>query len=207
MGSIHTSINGLIISNSTIYANQHLDYNQIMAIGGTLYGITSLIGNACGGILNDKLGPNRSIFLAGVIQCLAVLSLLYSVSNYVFIFIYFLLSGLSIFLFTSTPSYVSGKLYGTEHSNSHVAILGIFLGIGFALSNSIFGFITGPTTANNIHYLFNRPTQGNIVSLEIYSILCLAIGTIIVSLCCTMILNKGIKGLLEYNPTKYSRIV
>ena len=52
-----------------------------------------------------------------------------------------------------------------------IAILGIFLAIGFAISNSISGSLTGELSANNVHYLFGEETHGNIEALLLFCIL------------------------------------
>lgn len=207
MGTVPASLNGLIISHSIIVAHPNLNYNTIMAIGGTLFGVSCLIGNFCGGILNDKLGPNKSIALAGSLQCLSIFCLMYGVKEPIVVYIYFFISGLSVYVYTSTPAFISGRLYGAKNSNFHMAILGIFVAFGFALVNSISGVIVGPTNTTNIHQMFGQNTEGNIFALLMFALICMGLGTIIVVWCSTIIMNKGIKGLKDYSPTKFSQII
>lgn len=216
MGTVHAAFNGSFVINSTIpgmvaagEAVTKDTYASIMAVGGTLFGVSCLIGNFGGGMLNDRLGPNKSIFLAGTLQCVAIFCLMYSAKISALIYVYFILAGLSVFVYTSTPSFISGRLYGAGQSNNHMAILGIFIALGFAIVNSITGSITGPTGKETITTsdMFGVQTTGNFFALGIFGIVCMAIGTIIVSICCTIIMNKGIKGLLDYSPTKYTKVI
>ncbi len=206
MGAIHNSTKGNFVQNA-LANNYDIDYSQVMAIGGTLFGVACLVGNFSGGILNDKIGPTKSIFFAGLIQGLAVFCLMLSIKSPYLYYLYSIMSGISIYIFTSTPSYICGKLYGSGQSNNHMAILGMFTAVGFAVVNSIWGSLTGELKVSNSHTLFGLTTYGNLFVLEIFSLLCLVIGSIIVSICCSLILKKGIKGLLDYSPTKYSYII
>ncbi len=206
MGTIHASMNGNMIANSTCL-HTTTSYNSIMSLGGTLFGVSCLIGNFMGGVLNDKIGPHRSIAIAGLGQVAAILCLMLSVKSYALVYVYFILAGLSVYVYTSTPSFISGKLYGAGQSNAHMGILGIFIAVGFAIVNSITGALTGDANAENIQHMFGEETYGNIQNLGIFAIVCMGVGTIIVVICVTMTMNKGIKGLIEYSPTKYSRIV
>ena len=209
MAIVHGSMNGTIIQFSTSHANPGWGggYTSVMATGGTIFGVSCLVGNFMGGVLNDKIGPHRSIAIAGIGQCAAILCLMFSVKTPALVFVYFVLAGLSVYLFTSTPSYISGRLYGAGQSNAHMSILGMFTAIGFAIVNSISGTITGNLDKTNKHTMFGHQIYGNIQALEIFALAAMVVGTITVSLCAAMILNKGIKGLIEYSPTKYSRIV
>lgn len=206
MGAVHASQSGLIFRNYTLTANDMTSkYTYFNQITGIVFGIACLIGNAFGGILSEKIKPNRAIFLAGSLQVSSCIVMLYSIYEPNLIYLYMILSGLGVYIYTSMPSFLCGKLFGKGYSNSHTAFLGIFTGIGFALSNSLYGSITG--NINTPHEFFGKTTNGNISSLLIYCLVLLVLGTLIVTLCSTIILNKGIKGLLEYSPTKYSQVI
>ncbi len=216
MGIIHSINMGILIGNSTAVAwgkGNPAFYSNIMAIGGTIIGVSSLIGNILGGYLNDKLGPAKSIGIATIAQVLAIFCLMYSVKELATIYVYFFLSGISIYLFTSTPTFVSGKLFGVKESNSQSAIFGLFLAVGFALANSISGVMMGkvgvdPSTglALNPHYMFGVQTNGNIFLLEMFALCATAIGGILIVISVMIIAKKGIKGLNEYNASKFTII-
>lgn len=209
MGTVHASVNGQFVQNATVLSSHavNANYSDIMATGLTLFGVTCFVGNFFGGILNDKIGPNKSIALAGLGQVAAILCLMFSVKNTALVYVYFILAGLSVYVYTSTPSYISGRLYGVKQSNNHMAILGIFIAVGFAIVNSITGALTGDVNASNPHTMFGERTNGNLFALGIFAVVCMAVGTLIVVICSTIIMNKGIKGLLDYTPSKYSRII
>ncbi len=207
MGTVHASMNGQIIQNATVVANSNLDYRSIMSTGGILFGVGCLIGNLSGGILNDKLGPTKSISLAGSVQCGAILCLLFSIIKPELVYIYFILAGLSVYVYTSTPAFTAGRLYGAKTSNTHVAIYGLFIAGAFAIVNSISGAITGDYTVANSHEFMGKTIHGNCVALLYFALACMAVGTIIVVTCSYIISKKGIKGICEYSPTKYSKII
>lgn len=213
MGTIHSSMNGLIIANTTVIANDNLNYNDVMGIGGTIFGVSCIAGNVISGYLNDKLKPSRSIFFAGIIQCLAIFCLMYSVKNSATVYIYFILAGISVYIYTTMPAYISGRLYGPTYSNNHMAILSIFLAVGFAIINSISGVLTGPTgfseslAIRNPHSLFGITTAGNFFALEMFALVSMLFGTIVVAISCSLIRQKTIKGIKQYYPTKISYII
>ncbi len=214
IGTIHVSMSSQFIKNAAIMGlNPSSDdeinklFGNISSLGLTVFGISCVIGNSLGGVLNQKMGPNKSIALAGTIQILSIVCLAFSVKSIGLIYLYFVLSGLSVYVYTSTPAFISGRLYGAKQSNSHVAILGIFVALGFAIANSVVGSVTGPVNKENQTNLLGVIVNGNMLGLILFSSICMGIGTIIVVTCATIIMRKGIKGLLEYSPTKYTRIV
>ena len=206
MGTVHSSTNGQFVQNGIAF-NGNGQYSAIMALGGTLFGIFCLIGNFSGGVLNDKIGPTKSILLAGSVQCCAIMCLMLSMRITELIYLYFALAGLSVYVYTSTPSFISGRLFGAKQSTNHMAILGMFIALGFAIVNSITGSLTGPVNDTNIHEMFGVKTRGNYFALGMFAFSCMATGTLIVTICSALITRKGIKGLLEYSPTKYSRVI
>ncbi len=98
-----------------------------------------------------------------------------------------------------------GTLYGKEYSNSHIAILGLFVGFGFALTNTLGGVVLGD---NNVEHLFMGYTvKGNVPGLLYYCLALLVVGVILAYVSSTMILKRGIQGMMDYSPTKYSKII
>ncbi len=207
MGTVHASMNGQIIQNATIIANPTWNYKDVMSTGGILFGVGCLIGNLSGGVLNDKLGPTKSISFAGTVQCCAILCLLFSISRPELVYVYFILAGLSVYVYTSTPAFMVGRLYGAKTSNTHMAIYGLFIAGAFAVVNSISGAITGDYTAANQHAFMGHQIQGNCTALLYFALACMAIGTITVVTCCYIITKKGVKGICAYSPSKYSSLV
>lgn len=205
MGTVHASTNGQIIEATTAYAN-NLVYTDVMALGGTLFGVTCLIGNVGGGILNDKLGPTKSISLAGTVQVGAILCLLFSVKIPALVYVYFILAGLSVYIYTSTPAFICGRLFGAGQSNNQMAILSIFIAVGFAIVNSIAGVLMGNTHTTKSEML-GVEVHGHTMDLMIFAIVCMGVGTMIVAFASMLITKKGIAGMLDYSPTKFSRII
>ncbi len=206
MGTVHANMNGQFIQHAVVVGTK-LNYNDMMATGGVIFGLGCFIGNICGGILNDKLGPTKSIALAGSTQVAGILCLLFSITEPNLVYAYFALVGISVYVYTSTPAFICGRLYGASQSNNHMAIYGIFIAVAFAIVNSITGVITGESTAANTVKFLGKDMHGNWSAVMIFAAVCMAVGTAIVVTCCYIITKKGIKGIKEYSPTKYSRII
>lgn len=213
IGSVHSSLNGLFIVNTTCVANTDVNYNDIVGTGGSIFGITAIAGSLFASFVNDRTKPYKMLILGGVVQSIAIFCLLYSVKLPTLTYVYFGFAGFSSFLFTIMPAYISGRLYGAKYSNAHMAILSIFLAVGFAIINSVSGFITGNagyTSSGQIinpHNMFGTIVSGNFLSLGIILLVCMLFGTLVVSICCILIRQKGIQGLLDYTPSKYSKIM
>lgn len=213
MGTIHSSLSTQFIRNALVpslnpgVGEAQTLFSSISSLGLTIFGVACLIGNLLGGYLNQKMGPHRSIALAGSMQVLGILSLMLSVKFSALIYVYYILVGLSVYVYTSTPAYVAGRLYGQKQSNSHTAILWIFISLGFAVSNSVIGSITGTINDTNQTNLLGVTVNGNMLGFILFASICMAVGTLIVVICTSIILRKGIKGLLEYSPTKYTKII
>lgn len=204
LGSVHASLNGQFIANGTAYAN-NIDPNSLIANGMTVFGIFCLIGNLSGGIINQKLGPTNSLIYAGLMQILAVVILMYSIQVPNLIYLYYALSGLSIYVYTSTPPYICGRLFGVGQSNNHMSILGIFIAVGYAISNSIIGSIMG---SGNITTIFiGKIVRSNLLAFSIFILTTLCIGLLIISISTYIIQKKGVIGILEYSPTKFTYVI
>ncbi len=187
-------------------ANRTADYKTFTAYTGIVYGVSCLFGNFGGSMLSQKLKPNNGILIGGLLQILAMIIMLYSVVNPELVYLYYVLQGLAAFMYTSIKSILCGNLYGKQHSNSHIAILGLFVGIGFALTNSLYGVVLG-NTKTDITYFMGYETKGNAPALLFYCIGLLSTGMILAYFASIAISKRGIKGMIEYSPTKYSEII
>lgn len=203
-GTIHSSLSTQFITNGVAYAN-NFNPSQLIANGLTVFGVFSLIGNLTGGIINQKFGPTKSIAYAGLLQIISVFLLIYSVNDPNIVYLYYALNGLSIYLYTSTPAFIAGKLFGPSQSNNHMAILGIFLAFGYGIVNLVIGPIIGP--GNITTELFNKTVRTNLLAFSLFVIISLTIAILMICVCCAIIQKKGIKGLIQYSPTKFTWIL
>ncbi len=173
---------------------------------GIVYGVACLIGNIGGGIISQKLKPNNGLLIACCLQLMAIFSILYAIYIPNLVFLYYVLQGLCCYIYTSLPSMMCGTLYGKQYSNSHIAILGMFTGVGFAVTNSTYGFIVGDY-AQDVNQWFGYEIHGNVPRLLIFCIVFLIMGSILAYVSSTVMIKKGVAGLKEYSPTKYSQII
>ncbi len=207
IASIQSSQSSAILNFYVLAPNGQSDqYNVFVQHTGIVYGVACLIGNIAGGILSQKLKPNNGLLIACCLQLMAIFTILYAIYIPNLVFLYYILQGLCCYIYTSLPSMMCGTLYGKQYSNSHIAILGMFTGIGFAITNSTYGFIVGDY-AQDVNQWFGYEIHGNVPRLLIFCIVFLIVGSILAYTSSTIMLKKGVSGLKEYSPTKYSQII
>lgn len=206
LGSTHNSISSIFISNATYFGMEDKsNISSLIANGFTVFGVSCLIGNTLGGIMSDKIGPTKSMFLATLMQVLSIFCLLYSVKDYNLVYLYFILSGLSIYVYRIMPAFMSGRLFGTKYSNEYVVIIGFFLSFGFSLTNSISGLLTGNVKEGVItSELFGIGVGGSFLNWGLYSIFTCLIGGLLCTISSFFISRKTIKRILEQNHSIFS---
>ncbi len=208
MGAIHSQFNSIFISQTLeeVFPNFGGGQSAVISLCGTLLGVSCLFGNTFGGFLNDKLGPCKSVLFAGLLQFAAITCLMMSINEPELIYYYYCLIGLSVYLFTSTNAFLCGRLFGAEQATSHLAIIGIFTAFGFALASPIASLIIG-NTETQTSILLTKKVHGNWMLFFIYLYIAMGIGIILISYSCYIISSRGIKGLKQYSPTKYSQVI
>ena len=211
MATSHANLYGQVLGNRAKAANKienvSINATDILGKEGIVFGACCLIGNFFGGMLNDKIGPVKSISLGGLGQCAALVCLLFSIDIPNLIFGYAVFAGLSVYTYTSTPAFLCGKLYGAKESTNHMAIYGLFLALGFAIVNAVNGPIIGNQDASNVHEFMGKHIYGNYPAVIYFLLACMVVGIIITVSCCYIIGKKGIKGISEYSASKYSNII
>lgn len=132
-------------------SSQYANYFSIIKIDASIIGIVGstfaffgLLGNVSGGFLFSKLGVFKTMFIAGILQVSAVLSMLISIFNPQLAvpcaFLWAVLYGLSVFSYMSGPAIMIQNLFGMKDSSQILGVFSIFFAVGFAIGNIIFGF-------------------------------------------------------------------
>ena len=126
------------------YANyfEHLNFGPtLVGFVGSTFAFACLFGNTGGGWLYSKLGLFRSVLIAFGLQSLSCLSLI--TLNFIHLsflpFVWGLLYGLSVFIYMSGPAILIQNLFGMKESSETLGLFNIFLAVGFALGNILYG--------------------------------------------------------------------
>ncbi|SCI43654.1 Inner membrane protein yhjX [uncultured Clostridium sp.] len=119
----------------------HLNHDVNTGIIGSVFAICSLAGTIVGGNLFDKLGPFKTVAIAGVIVLISNLSLIFAIDVTPLAYVFAVAKGLSIFAYTMGPALLVGKLFGNKEYAGVLGMVQLVFGIGFAAGSSIFGLV------------------------------------------------------------------
>ncbi|HJG96271.1 MAG TPA: conjugated bile salt MFS transporter [Romboutsia timonensis] len=124
---------------------QTLEQEGLFLIGSALvasaFGLCSVFGNLCGGVLFDKLGITKSLLLAGVLVITCGLSLIFVGQINALGFVFAICLGISMFSYIIGPSYMTGALFGNKEFGTILGIVQIFFAAGFGFGSTLFGII------------------------------------------------------------------
>ena len=113
-----------------------------VALAGSLYGITCLIGNIGGGKLLDKLGTFKAMMISGIGVTLGLLIMIFMPIGSVLGFLIPIFAGLVIFTLTSAPAFTPVDVFGNKDSTKKFALVGIFYAIGSSVSPLLFTILS-----------------------------------------------------------------
>lgn len=127
---------------------------------GSVFAIGCLIGNVMGGYLFSKLGIFKSVCIGFALQLVSagtmvILSISPIEANtYVTFlpFVWALLYGLSVFMYTSGPSVIIQTLFGMKDFGETVGVFNIFFAVGFALGAFVFSLLLGKADNGILHW-------------------------------------------------------
>lgn len=132
---------------------QTLEQNQLFTLGSALvasaFGLFSIFGNLCGGVLFDKLGITKSLILAGLLVIACGLSLIFVGQINALGFVFAVCLGISMFSYIIGPSYMTGALFGNKEFGTILGIVQIFFAVGFGAGSTIFGVIVDKSGFTN----------------------------------------------------------
>ena len=124
---------------------QTLEQKEIFTLGSalvaSLFGLISVFGNLCGGVLFDKLGITKSLVLAGLLVITGGLSLIFVGQINMLGFIFAICLGISMYSYIIGPSYMTGALFGNKEFGTILGIVQIFFAAGFGAGSTLFGVI------------------------------------------------------------------
>ena len=132
---------------------QTLEQNHVFTLGSalvaSLFGLASIFGNLCGGVLFDKLGIIKSLLLASLLVITCGLSLIFVGQINALGFVFAICLGISMFSYIIGPSYMTGALFGNKEFGTILGIVQIFFAVGFGSGSTIFGLIVDKSGFTN----------------------------------------------------------
>lgn len=125
-----------------------------LAMVGSLFAISSLLGNIVGGVLFDKVGMFKTMVIGFILASLACICLILSPKVPMLAYVFAASKGLSVFAYMIAPSYLAGSLFGKKDFGTILAISNIFFALGFACGSTLFGIIV-----DSMGYLIAWPSM------------------------------------------------
>ena len=101
-----------------------------IAIAGSVFGISCLIGNVGGGKLFDKLGSFKPMMISFGGTILSLLIMAFMPKESIIGFLIPILSGLTIFTITSGPAFMPPDIFGHKDGMAKMAKTGMFYALG-----------------------------------------------------------------------------
>jgi len=194
------------INSSNVFGDQQTS-NNLWSKLAIILGASSIAGSLIGGYLNDKVGPKYSMLFGFTLLILTIPILFSSIKINELIYLYPILFGLSTFMWTSTPAFLSSKLFGAKQSGTHLGMISVMMGIGFSICHPISASIIGNTNLSNKHELFEQEFIGNFLGLFIFLIVFLFLAASFLLTSISIILkNNNADYFLEYIPSKTNKI-
>lgn len=112
---------------------------SLIGILGSVFAFFCLFGNIGGGALFDKLGSFKAMFIAFILQGLAIIGMLISRFIPEFSFMFSVCYGLCVFSYMSGPAFITSDIFGKKESSVNLGTVSLMFAIGFALGSTIFG--------------------------------------------------------------------
>lgn len=105
------------------------------------FGFFSMFGNLFGGVLFDKLGITKSLFLASLLVIASGLSLIFVPQVNVLGYVFAICIGIAMYAYIIGPSYLTGALFGNREFGTILGIVQIFFAAGFGIGTTLFGLV------------------------------------------------------------------
>ncbi|MGL4654534.1 MAG: conjugated bile salt MFS transporter [Sarcina sp.] len=125
---------------NTLPVYKHVSMEFLGNIG-ALFALFSLIGNLVGGVLFDKLGINKTLWIAFLLTVVANMSLILAVISPVFAYVFAITKGLSVYSYMMGPSYLTGQFFRNNNFPRILSIINFMFAIGFAAGSTVFAVI------------------------------------------------------------------
>ncbi len=124
------------------YFTAELHFNALL-VGtlGSVFAACCLIGNLSGGVLFDKLGTFKTMFIAMVLQVIAILAMLVAKSIPTVAFLFSIGYGLNVYSYMSAPAFMASDVFGKKEVSIKLGIINLIFWGGYAAGSGLFGII------------------------------------------------------------------
>ncbi|MGL5693088.1 MAG: conjugated bile salt MFS transporter [Peptostreptococcaceae bacterium] len=124
------------------YLKLHLNLDpQIVGNVGAVFALFSLGGNLFGGIIFDKLGITKGLFVASILAGVSCIALIFAGQMPTLALVFAALKGLSVFAYMMGPSLLAGSFFGKKEFGAILGVVQIFFAVGFAAGSSVFALL------------------------------------------------------------------
>ena len=124
------------------YFTAELHFNALL-VGtlGSVFAACCLIGNLSGGVLFDKLGTFKTMFIAMILQVIAILAMLVAKSIPTVAFLFSIGYGLNVYSYMSAPAFMASDVFGKKEVSVKLGIINLIFWGGYAAGSGLFGII------------------------------------------------------------------
>ncbi|MGL5329926.1 MAG: conjugated bile salt MFS transporter [Peptostreptococcaceae bacterium] len=124
------------------YLKLHLNLDpKIVGAVGSIFALFSLGGNLFGGVIFDKLGITKGLFVAAVLATFSCIALIFAGQMPILAQVFAALKGLSVFAYMMGPSLLAGSFFGKKEFGAILGVVQIFFAVGFAAGSSVFALL------------------------------------------------------------------
>ena len=108
---------------------------------GSVFAACCLIGNIGGGVLFDKFATFKTMFIAMLLQIIAILAMLLAEYIPMAAFLFSIGYGLNVYSYMSAPAFMASDVFGKKEASVKLGIISLAFAVGFATGSSLFGMI------------------------------------------------------------------
>ena len=108
---------------------------------GSVFAACCLVGNITGGVLFDKFGTFKTMFIAMILQVIAIVAMILAESIPMAAFLFSIGYGLNVYSYMSAPAFMTSDVFGKKEASVKLGIISLLFAVGFALGSSLFGMI------------------------------------------------------------------
>lgn len=116
---------------------------KTIGIVGSFFALFCLIGNISGGFLFDKFGTFKTMLIAGILEAISCLALMFAGNMHGLAYLFAVAYGLNVYSYMTGPGYTTQALFGRKESSEILGIVSLLFAIGFASGSTLFGFLVG----------------------------------------------------------------
>lgn len=108
---------------------------------GSVFAACCLIGNIGGGVLFDRFATFKTMFIAMLLQIIAILAMLLAEYIPMAAFLFSIGYGLNVYSYMSAPAFMASDVFGKKEASVKLGIISLAFAVGFAAGSSLFGMI------------------------------------------------------------------